>query len=312
MKDSPIPVLIILIIILGLAYSPMKNSRNQNTATKKQATAPSSIQPKNSSLGYSPNKEVAENIKEVEDEIKRLERNISKQINESRRSPYYNKIKMSRVSGVRGTDPSKEYITLSTNLKDGETVNITGWYFKSEVTGYYAIIGKAALLPFPFTKVESDVVLQRGDRAIITKGFSPIGISFRTNKCTGFFEENRKFTPSLPLQCPQPEDENLPRFSTVSDRNDECIDIIERVPRCTTVGNEFLRKLPDTVPTSCKNYLKTQINYNSCVALHFDDTDFPGNQYRVYLNKFGPLWRKDKEKLNLHDRNGLIVDTVTY
>ncbi len=312
MKDNPLPILIILIIIMGLAYSPLKNSRSGTGSGGNQGGSPSSIQTNDPKLGYSPNKEVAENIKDVEDDLQRLEQNIQKQIAENKRSPYYNKIRMSGVSGVYGDDPSKEYITLSTNFDKGETVNITGWYFKSEVTGYYATIGKAALLPFPFTKVESDVVLQRGDRAIIVKGFSPIGISFRTNKCTGFFEENRKFTPSLPLQCPNPEDEKLPKFSTIYDRNDECLNIIERIPRCTTVGNEFLRDLPDTVPSSCKNYLQTQINYNACVAFHFDDTDFPGNQYRIYLNKFGPLWRQEREKLNLHDRSGLIVDSVSY
>jgi hypothetical protein len=309
MKDSPLPILIILIIILGLAYEPIKKADH---TSGRPTNSGSSIGNGSQSLGYSSNKELAENIKDVEENLERLEQNIQKQIAETKRSPYYNKIRMSGVSGIYGDDPNREFIELYTNLEKNETINITGWYFKSEVTGYYATIGKASLLPFPFTKAESDVVLQRGDRAIITKGFSPIGISFRTNKCTGFFEENRRFTPSLPRQCPEPEDEKLPRFSTDLDRQDECIDLIERVPRCTTVGNEFTRKLPDTVPTSCKNYLKTQINYNSCVALHFGDTDFPGNQYRVYLNKFGPLWRKEREKINLHDRNGLIVDTVSY
>lgn len=54
------------------------------------------------------------------------------------------------------------------------------------------------------------------------------------------------------------------------------------------------------------------INYNACVAKHFGDTDFPGREYRIYLGKFGPLWRPEREKINLHDRSGLIVDTITY
>ncbi|KKP80075.1 MAG: hypothetical protein UR80_C0039G0014, partial [Parcubacteria group bacterium GW2011_GWB1_35_5] len=70
--------------------------------------------------------------------------------------------------------------------------------------------------------------------------------------------------------------------------------------------------LPDTISLACKNYITTQINYNTCVATHLGDTDFPGNQYRIYLNKFGPLWRTTHDTINLYDENGLIVDTIDY
>lgn len=320
MEDkSPIFIVIILVIMLGFIYIPLKNSSGRiGSASKRQPTGTVAAISENRQeevapgLGYSPNKISAEQIKEIEKEINNLENDLNETAGEPVKSPYYGKVKMSRISGVRTQDPSKEYLTLTTDLEKTETVNITGWYLKSAVTGYYAVIGKASLLPFPFTRVESDIILQQKDKVILTKGFSPIGISFRTNKCTGFFEENRTFIPHLPLKCPLPEDEKLPKFSDIYDRNDECLDIIERIPRCTTKGNEFIRDLPDTVPQSCKTYITTQINYNSCVANHFDDTDFPGNEYRVYLNKFGPLWRLKNEKINLHDRSGLIVDSISY
>lgn len=311
MKETKEPILIILVILilLGLAYKPLQNSNRLAPNTQKNSSAISEI---DENGGYASNNNAAENIKNLEKNIEKLEENVSKQIAESKRSPFYNKIRMSNISGVRGTDPNKEYLSLSTSLSDNETVNITGWYLKSEVTGYYAMIGKAALLPFPFTKTESDVILKNGDKAIIVKGFSPIGISFRTNICTGYFEENRTFSPSLPRQCPKPKDEALPKFSSIYDRDEECVDLIEKIPRCTTKGSSFIRDLPDTVTESCKNYITTQINYNSCVAKHFSDTNFPGKEYRIYLNKFGPLWRHERETINLHDRTGLIVDTISY
>lgn len=312
MEDkSPILILIVLFVLVGLAYGPLRNPNKEARNNNPQTTS-STVGNTDSNLGYSSNKEVAEGIKNAEADVKRLEENVAKTIEESKRSPFYNKVRMSQISGVYTNDPNQEYIFLSTNIEKNQTVKITGWYFKSEVTGYYAVIGKSALLPFPFTKTESDIVLQQNDRVTITKGFSPIGISFRTNKCTGYFEENRDFIPSLSLQCPRPIDENLPQFSTIYDRNDECLDIIERIPRCTTKSNEFIRDLRDTVTRSCKTYLTTQINYNSCVANHFGDTDFPGDEYRIYLNKFGPLWREKREKINLHDVTGLIVDSISF
>jgi len=308
MKE-PLLILLVLFVLFGLMYSPLKKA---NLNSKSSTTNNSSIGTSKENLGYSNNKDVANEIKNTENTIKKLEKNINKQIEESKRSPYYNKVNMSSISGIKGSDPNKEYASLSVRLDKNETIKITGWYLKSEITGYYAIIGGASLLPFPFSKTESSVVIQNGDRVYLTKGFSPIGISFRTNKCTGYFEENRTFTPSLSLKCPLPKNEKLPTFSNVLDRNDECIKIIERIGRCTTKGSSFVRDLPDTVPSFCKDYITTQINYNTCVALHFGDTDFPGNEYRVYLNKFGPLWRTTHDTINLHDENGLIVDSISY
>lgn len=316
MSKEPFLILLVLFVLIGLAYGPLKNASLNKKNGGNTINTPSSIGTSagtnNQNLGVSSNKEIAGEIKNVSADVKTLEKNLNEEMEKSKQSPYYGKIRMSSISGLYQNDPSKEYIYIYTNLKESEILKITGWYLKSKVTGYFAIIGRAALLPFPFTGTESDVVLEQGDSVYLTKGFSPIGISFRTNKCTGYFEENRIFTPSLSLQCPRPIDENLPNFSSVYDRNDECLNIIERIPQCTTKDSEFIRDLPDTVSPDCKAYLTTQINYNTCVALHYSDTDFPGNEYRLYLNKFGSLWRPQHDKIDLIDENGLIVYSISY
>ncbi len=310
MEKGTIALIIGIFILVGLAYSPVKeNFENKKNNSTNTTTSNTSIGTANNN--YSSNEDASRDIEEAQDKIKKLEKELEKKIEESKRSTYYGKIRTSNIQGIRNSDPNEEYIILDTYLQNGEKVNITGWYFKSEITGYYAFIGKAALLPFPFNKTESDIILQKNDRVYVTKGFSPIGISFRTNMCTGYFEENRTFIPSLQKSCPKVADEDLPNFSSIYDRNDECIDLIHGIPRCTTRNGEYFRDLPDTVTSSCKAYIETNINYNACVAHNFDNTDFPGNEYRVYLNKFGDLWRKNREKVNLHDASGLIVDTIT-
>ena len=306
MKDlkEPLLILLVLFILIGFAYGPMKKSGSSGNSIFSNKNSQSSI-------GTKQDGQTSDEIKDAEEKIKELEKSLG-EAKEANRSPYYEKIRMSKISGLNQKSPDKEYLTLTTNLKNGEAVKITGWYLKSEITGYYAVIGQAALLPFPFTKTESDVILKNKDKVILTKGFSPIGISFRTNICTGYFEENRTFYPNLQTKCPKAGDENLPTFSTDYDRNEECIKIIERIGRCTTKGNEFVRDLADTVGNFCKTYITTQINYNTCVANHFSDTDFPGQEYRLYLNKFGPLWRVSHDTVNLHDSNGLVVDTISW
>jgi hypothetical protein len=282
MKEFKEPFLIILVlfVLIGLSYGHVKNPATNTNTTNTPGNTTSSV----NTSGNSP----------------------------TGQSPFYNKIRMSNIFKSYDNDPGREYITLSINLDKGEKVNITGWYLKSDVTNYFVSIGKAALLPIPFTQTLSDVILKKGDRVYLTKGFSPIGISFRTNKCTGYFEENRTFTPDLPMECPMPIDEKLPTFSDDYDSNDKCLDTIERIPRCTTVGSSFTRNLPDIVTSSCKTYMTEQINYNTCVNLHAGDADFYGNEYRIYLNKFGPLWRTRSDKISLYDSNNLVVDTINY
>jgi hypothetical protein len=322
MKE-PLLILLGLFLLLGFAYGPIKNQsqKTENTSSRSSASVgkPTSSSsgsspetPVGPNSGYSSAREVAEAIKKAEKEAKNFQKSVDEATQKITRSPYYGKVRLSNISGLRQSDPNREYITLNTSLKKDETLKITGWYLKSEITGYYTVIGGASLLPFPFTKNDSPVVLLQGDKVILTKGFSPVGISFRTNICTGYFEENRTFYPSLRRECPRPKDENLPIFSTIYDRNEECTRLIDRIPRCTTVDSEYLRDLPDTVTSSCKNYMSASIGYNACVAKHFDDTNFPGKEYRIYLGKFGPLWRTTHDTINLHDESGLIVDTIEY
>lgn len=311
-NKGTILLIIGVFVLIGLSFQPLKENLQENQRKAKSTSGSNQSSIGNSTADYSSsNKDISEEIAEAERKIEKLEKELEKKIEESKRSPYYGKIRTSGISGIGNSDPNREYLTLYTSLDNKEKINITGWYLKSEVTGYYAIIGKASLLPFPFARTESDIVLQKGDRVYINKGFSPIGISFRTNICTGYFEENREFIPGLERSCPRAKDENLPTFSSVYDRNDECIRIIENIPRCTTRNGQYFRDLPDTVPSTCREYIDTNVNYNACVAKHFSDTNFPGDEYRVYLNKFGPLWRTSREKINLHDSNGLIVDTIT-
>lgn len=302
MKE-PILILVAIFIFLGFAWDSV-------TAPKEQRVNSGSSTISRQKEGS--NQETTKDLKGIKREVDNLEEEVEGLIEKSKRSPYWGKIRMSNISGLRQSDPSREYFYLSTNLDNNETVNISGWYLKSEVTGYGAIIGQASLLPFPFNKSESDIILQKGDRVYVVKGFSPIGISFRTNKCTGYFEEDRTFVPSLPQQCPRIKDENLPTFSTNRDLNDRCLEIIDRIPRCQTRDSWYIHNLEDDIINSCKDYIREQVNYNTCVALHIGDLDFPDDQYRVYLNKFGPLWRERSDTINLHDQNDLIVDTIDW
>lgn len=331
MKDNPVFILIVLFILVGLAWEPIKQGAlldkqaNQGTSTQQTSSysnnnqnyypdsqtnyqnTPSQPEPKSE-------REISSDIERAKQNVKELERKLAEEEAKKKRSPYYGKVSFSYVANLNSSDPSSEYISLYLNLTDKEKINITGWKFVSEKSGNYVTIGKASVLPYPSSyKNYGDVIVHQGDTVHIIKGFSPIGISFRDNKCTGYLAKQRSFYPYLSQSCPAAQSEDLPKFSDNLDREDECVDLIKQVPACTDPSTYInFARLPDTVTESCKTYLREKLNYNTCVDTHFGDTDFPGHTWYVYLNIFGPLWRSRNEKIILYDNAGLIVSSIEY
>lgn len=297
-SKEPILILIVIIIIVGLSWDSLKKGNFSGTSTS------------------TPQKEYSDNYDPYYDtqiQANNLQTKLESKPEDKTKSKYYGKISISYVSSLNSSDPSSEYITIYPNLNQNEKVKITGWMLKSERSGNWVKIGKASYLPYPNTANYEDIVLKQGDMAYLIKGFSPIGISFRSNKCTGYFGQNRNFYPYLNRSCPLPKNEKLPKFSDVLDREDECLDIIERLPYCTDPSYYMnFNKFPDTVTQSCKDYLENEINYDTCVENHILDTDFAGREWYIYMNVFGPLWRDKREKIILYDSEGLIVSSISY
>ena len=264
------------------------------------------------------------NTEEVEQEVDRISREttqlqknaevLRKQLEEQKEaSEFKGKIILENLYGFYESELADEVLTIHASSDNKEKITITGWKLVSVPTGNSAVIGKGVYLPFPGTVMpEQPITVSPGDTVYISTGRSPIGVSFLLNKCTGYFEENRTFYTALRRQCPLAKNESLPQFSTVLDREDECVALISKIPICSTVTSKYknLNKLPDTVTDSCKKYLETKINYNTCVITHFGDTDFPGKEWYIYLKIFGPLWRSKNEKITLYDSSGLIVDSI--
>ena len=63
---------------------------------------------------------------------------------------------------------------------------------------------------------------------------------------------------------------------------------------------------------SCKEFLKKNYNYNSCILNHLSDENFFEKRWRVFLNQPFELWAKDREVITLYDNEGKIVDQLTY
>lgn len=205
-------------------------------------------------------------------------------------------------SNIRETKASEEYIVIEAYRKNEHPINITGWELRSLVSKAKYIIPQATNLART-GQYTSDVLLNAWDRAIIVTGRSPVGESFRTNICTGYFGQFQEFFPSLEKKCPYPEDEIGSNIFT-----GECTEFIEDLYRCEM----RIEQIPIQLTDSCHNFINTKLNYNGCVEEHKSDENFYGSEWRLFLGRDTEIWQDRREIIALFDREGNLVDTVTY
>ena len=212
------------------------------------------------------------------------------------------------VYGAGASNPDNEYLELSVPQNAGVPVDITGWTIMSDATGAGSVIPQGTeVVSSGIVNPVQDIVLEPGQRALLISGQSPIGGSFRENKCIGYFSSFQKFTPQLPQNCPAPSDELSSLYGTGYIRDAACIDYVNTLSRCQVALSP-----PVSVSGACQTFLIKYLNYNGCVDQHRSDADFFGNTWRVYLGRTASIWRTQHEVVKLLDKQGNTVDAFSY
>jgi len=213
------------------------------------------------------------------------------------------------IHNAREADVNSEYIQLRASTQNTKRISLKDWRLESAITGRGIDIPEASYLPYTGTvNSELTVALAPNDRAYIHTGRSPIGVSFRTNICTGYFEQFQNFRPGLDRECPLPEEEILYTKYTIIFTDNECLDFIDRISRCAIPT----KALPLPLSHECKQTIINEINYNSCIDKHKNDENFVGNEWRIYLKREFELWRTKRELIKLLDESGKTVDVLVY
>lgn len=224
-------------------------------------------------------------------------------------SVYRGLVSMSHsVSGAGASNPRDESIQISVSQSAGVPVDLSGWTLESEATGNAVTFPKGSEVPMSgvVNSVQS-VVLSPGEQAIVISGRSPIGTSFRENKCIGYYSSFQTFSPSLPQNCPTPSDELKANYEGSYIRDTACIDYVNTLSRCQAVLTP-----PVNVSGACQSFVLKYLNYNGCVAAHQSDVDFSGSTWRVYLGRTTSMWRSSHEVVKLLDNKGKTVDAFSY
>lgn len=209
-----------------------------------------------------------------------------------------------KLSLVQNTD-GHDYLLVSVPLTSKGSVNITGWQIKSSVAGENLIVGEGTRVFYQGKVNESKLIyLYPGEKALLLPDNSPVGASFKVNKCSGYLAQFQSFYPDISQNCPHPSlDQN---GNNVIDYS--CQSFLNKIPRCRAYVEDF----PKDTAESCKSIANQRFNYNSCVSEHLYNRDFLSGEWRVYLNNNGKLASKNGDIIRIYSKKSTLIDTIFY
>jgi len=244
-------------------------------------------------------------VAEIEKQVLELKKQIQAEEDKVNQSQYKDIVTLSYLN--KSSSPDKEYIAIRVDNKATKAIYVTGWTLKSTAGDLAVKIPKGNYLFFLGTpNSEEDIILEAKDVLYLITGYSPIGVSFKTNICSGYLGQFQTFVPYLQNNCPSPRDEDLSSIPDIA-INYDCLDYIESFPRCTTQTKD----IPVKWSAECKNFIYEKINYSSCINTHKNDPGFYKNEWRVYLKRSESVWNSRRtQTITLYDNEGKIVDTL--
>ncbi len=200
-----------------------------------------------------------------------------------------------------------EYLTLRARDSNTARIAISGWKIMSSVSSRSVTIGEGAeIYEASGGSLIGTIMLNPGDEAIVASSRSPIGASFRVNRCSGYLDQFQEYRPQLAHECPYADSEaRFAAGSVVTDN--ECISYLESMGQCR------IESAPSTdLSEQCRAFITSRLTYQGCVAAHRNDSNFKARQWRVFLGYSGELWREKREVLVLLDESGRVVDSFSY
>jgi hypothetical protein len=203
----------------------------------------------------------------------------------------------------------EQFIRVDTTYLLKEPVSITGWRLESARSGKRVTIGYGSNLPNLGDTATEHIVLRPGDYAYVISGPSPEGgLSFRDNKCTGYFTVTQRFYPNVSGSCPRPTAE-IPYQAVewYDGRVEECADYVRSLPYCSIIP-----AVPQRFAGACQEYISQHFSYPGCVNDFKNDPDFYLNHWFIYVNQNEPLWRSTHDTVVLYDAAGKPVDYFVY
>ena len=218
-------------------------------------------------------------------------------------SPFFQKVRISSAYSSFFANYPSEIRLYSYFTQNSQRIDITGWKLKSNKNEI--IIPQAVnLYELSGYSVDSDIILEPNSDVSIYSNSSAVGRNLRVNKCMGYLENDYSFVPSLSKTCP-----SISR-SAISTLSGECQSYILSLNSCQIPSVSVYNSFPGNDDgNKCRAFL-SNLNYNSCVREHRNDSDFYLNDWRVWANR--QILDAQHDTVSLFDSNGLLVDQYIY
>ncbi len=203
--------------------------------------------------------------------------------------------------------PADEYLEITAPLTNQKPYLLTGMLLKSRMTGNQQDIRDGIPLYYTNTVNQRETIfLKPGETAYVISGRSPLGYSFKINKCIGYLDNTtQSWVIGLPAGCPGILDYPLPARPNAF--SDNCLDFLKRVGSCQS---RF--RYPTNIEDACKNFVAERMSYTRCVADFGNDPNFLGPEWRIYLSREVRLWKSRREIVDLLDQKGNLISTHSY
>lgn len=220
-------------------------------------------------------------------------------------SPDHGSITLSYGDSTSVSNP--QYIVLRTSSANTAPLSLSGWSLQSVQTGTRVPLPPATELFLQGTvNTVRSVMLAPGDSAIVASGFSPVGVSFKENRCAGYLAQFQEFTPPLSTRCPSATSIIANTPENRSALGDACFSFMTMLRTC-----EYPRSYPADVSPTCRNALSDELSYPSCVRRHAAESGFSDGTWRLFLGVARAPWLSH-DTIRLLDEKGQVVDTLTY
>ena len=144
-------------------------------------------------------------------------------------------------------------------------------------------------------------MLAGGDSLDIIIGPSPLGNNFRVNNCFSWLSTIYSIDYSVDY-CP-----GKFKIGELTDLDSSCQDLILRSSSCRTLNDDVL----NNQTSQCRDWALKNMNYNSCVSNHKNDSNFYKG-WKIYTGNSNLIFDSRHDKIELRDQNGLLVDSYEY
>ncbi|GIW68517.1 MAG: hypothetical protein KatS3mg100_011 [Candidatus Parcubacteria bacterium] len=212
--------------------------------------------------------------------------------------------------GRESSDPDREFLAIALSPEATTSVAISGWRLVSRVSGATAVVphGVEDLRP-QGNRVQGPITLMPGDIAFLTTGASPVGVSFLTNRCTGYLAQEADWVPPLRRECPNPASELKEDPQAVAWYGAACLEYLERLAPCAAAPAE---PLPEGFAGRCDDLVAQSYSYAGCYARERPKETFWGNEWRIFFGLDRQLWSNRHDIIDLVDEQGRVVASVRY